>query len=136
MSRGAHLSPNLPQLNSDEFAWSFLWLNQYIEGNRGSSNSVFLFSKIASTSEKLLLLLFLFFPFKVKQHWLGENYLLGGHDGNEITKTNVPDVRAAFRYETLVDELHVLSLAAREQRASAQKEVEVNGVRWICGLEN
>ena len=72
---------------------------------------------------------FVFFPFKVKQHWLGENYLLGGHDGNEITKTNVPDVRAAFRYETLVDELHVLSLAAREQRASAQKEAEVNGVR-------
>lgn len=25
--------------------------------------------------------------------------------GNDITRTNVPDIRVAYRYETLVDEL-------------------------------
>ncbi|XP_057301542.1 AMP deaminase 2-like isoform X2 [Hydractinia symbiolongicarpus] len=54
------------------------------------------------------------FEHKVKQHWLGDNYMVGGHDGNDITKTNVPDIRASYRYETLVDELHILSLAAKD----------------------
>lgn len=50
----------------------------------------------------------------MKQHWLGDNYMVGGHDGNNITKTNIPDIRASYRYETLVDELHILSLAAKD----------------------
>ena len=116
--------PDLSRLNSDEFAWSSLKL--------GTVVPVIAFSCLVNLQVQVkscFCSYLVFSSFKVKQHWLGENYLLGGHDGNEITKTNVPDVRAAFRYETLVDELHVLSLAAREQRASAQKEAEVNGVR-------
>ncbi|XP_047130128.1 AMP deaminase 2 isoform X1 [Hydra vulgaris] len=58
------------------------------------------------------------FEHKVKQHWLGDNYLVGGHNGNDITKTNVPDIRACFRYETLVDELHLISLAAKASKVS------------------
>jgi len=54
----------------------------------------------------------------VKQHWLGDKYLLGGHEGNDISKTNVPDIRASFRNETLVDELHILSSAAKDAIAS------------------
>ena len=41
----------------------------------------------------------------MKQHWLGPNYTREGVAGNDMTRTNVPDVRVAYRYETLVDEL-------------------------------
>ncbi|XP_023708982.1 AMP deaminase 2 isoform X2 [Cryptotermes secundus] len=45
------------------------------------------------------------FPHKMKQYWLGPNYTKEGVAGNDITRTNVPDIRVAYRYETLVDEL-------------------------------
>ncbi|XP_058443979.1 AMP deaminase 2 isoform X3 [Malaya genurostris] len=45
------------------------------------------------------------FPHKMKQHWLGPNYTREGVAGNDITRTNVPDIRVAFRHESLVDEL-------------------------------
>jgi len=44
----------------------------------------------------------------VKQHWLGDNYLKEGVAGNEIDHTNVPDIRIAFRYETLLEELSTI----------------------------
>uniref|UniRef100_A0A6B2E6W9 AMP deaminase n=1 Tax=Phlebotomus kandelakii TaxID=1109342 RepID=A0A6B2E6W9_9DIPT len=46
------------------------------------------------------------FPHKMKQHWLGPNYTQEGVAGNDVTRTNVPDIRVAFRYETLADELN------------------------------
>lgn len=45
------------------------------------------------------------FPHRMKHHWLGPNYTREGVAGNDITRTNVPDIRVGFRYETLVDEL-------------------------------
>jgi AMP deaminase len=42
----------------------------------------------------------------VKQHWLGPNYTREGVAGNDIFRTNVPDIRVAYRYETLVAELN------------------------------
>ncbi|KAF5280395.1 hypothetical protein FQR65_LT03204 [Abscondita terminalis] len=45
------------------------------------------------------------FPHKMKQYWLGNNYMKEGVAGNDISRTNVPDIRVGFRYETLVDEL-------------------------------
>lgn len=42
---------------------------------------------------------------KVKKCWLGPNYTKEGVAGNDISRTNVPDIRVAFRYETLIDEL-------------------------------
>ncbi|XP_014293002.1 AMP deaminase 2 [Halyomorpha halys] len=45
------------------------------------------------------------FPHRSKQYWLGPNYTKEGVAGNDITRTNVPDIRVAFRHETLVDEL-------------------------------
>ncbi|VDM08475.1 unnamed protein product [Wuchereria bancrofti] len=41
----------------------------------------------------------------VKVHWLGPNYKEEGVLGNDISRTNVPDIRVSFRHETLVDEL-------------------------------
>ncbi|ERL92428.1 hypothetical protein D910_09742 [Dendroctonus ponderosae] len=45
------------------------------------------------------------FGHKSKQYWLGPNYTKEGVAGNDIARTNVPDIRVAFRYETLIDEL-------------------------------
>ncbi|KAG6442039.1 hypothetical protein O3G_MSEX002162 [Manduca sexta] len=45
------------------------------------------------------------FPHEMKQYWLGPEYLREGPAGNDITRTNVPDVRISFRHETLLDEL-------------------------------
>ncbi|CAK1547507.1 unnamed protein product [Leptosia nina] len=45
------------------------------------------------------------FPDEMKQHWLGPNYKREGPEGNDITRTNIPDLRLAYRHETLLDEL-------------------------------
>lgn len=41
----------------------------------------------------------------VKQHWLGVNFHEEGPAGNDITRSNVPNIRVAYRHETLVEEL-------------------------------
>ena len=48
------------------------------------------------------------FPSWVKRHWLGTNYLKEGIKGNDVKRTNVPDIRVAFRYETWINELKLL----------------------------
>jgi AMP deaminase len=48
------------------------------------------------------------FPHSVKKHWLGANYRKEGVDGNDVKRTNIPDIRIAFRYETWVKELKLL----------------------------
>ena len=45
------------------------------------------------------------FSHEVKQHWLGPNFTQDGVAGNDITRTNVPDIRIAYRHETLMEEL-------------------------------
>lgn len=48
------------------------------------------------------------FPHRVKQHWLGPNYTRTGVAGNDVTRTNVPDIRVAYRHETLLAELSTI----------------------------
>lgn len=43
-----------------------------------------------------------------KLHWLGNKYFLRGPEGNDIQKTNVPNMRIAFRHETWIDEMQYL----------------------------
>ncbi|KAH8397378.1 hypothetical protein KR222_000791, partial [Zaprionus bogoriensis] len=45
------------------------------------------------------------FSHSIKQQWLGPHYYEDGISGNDITRTNVPEIRVAYRYETLLDEL-------------------------------
>lgn len=60
-----------------------------------------------------------FLIFQYKQHWLGPNYTKEGVAGNDITRTNVPDIRVAFRYETLIDELsNIFRAVDRVERES------------------
>ncbi|CAB0004305.1 unnamed protein product [Nesidiocoris tenuis] len=60
------------------------------------------------------------FPHEMKQYWLGPNYTKEGVAGNDISRTNVPDVRVAFRTETLLDEL-----------SNIFKVVETDGVDMV-----
>ena len=53
--------------------------------------------------------------FKVKQYWLGPDYLESGVAGNDIRRTNVPDIRIAYRYEALQEELKLLTMAYRHR---------------------
>ncbi|KAF4311114.1 Adenosine/AMP deaminase [Botryosphaeria dothidea] len=49
------------------------------------------------------------FEHAVKQRWLGANYHLPGVAGNDMSKVNVPNIREAFRHETLQAELQMIS---------------------------
>ena len=47
-------------------------------------------------------------PLNIKKHWLGKNYMKGGVEGNDIEKTNVPDIRVAFREDALQSEKNLV----------------------------
>ncbi|KAK7462414.1 AMP deaminase [Stygiomarasmius scandens] len=49
------------------------------------------------------------FEMEVKQHWLGHEWYLPGAAGNDINKTNVPNMRLTYRHRTLLDELDLIS---------------------------
>ncbi|KAF8885708.1 hypothetical protein CPB84DRAFT_1816803 [Gymnopilus junonius] len=49
------------------------------------------------------------FEMSIKRHWLGKDWYLPGAAGNDINKTNVPDIRLAYRHQTLVGELDMIS---------------------------
>ena len=38
------------------------------------------------------------FSHQIKQYWLGPNYTRDGVAGNDVTRTNVPDIRVAYRF--------------------------------------
>ncbi|KAF7712169.1 AMP deaminase [Penicillium ucsense] len=59
------------------------------------------------------------FELSLKKRWLGSNCGLPGVAGNNVAKSNVPDIREAFRQETLQAEL---SLIDRYARGSAPEE--------------
>lgn len=48
------------------------------------------------------------FEHQLKQRWLGAAYHLPGVKGNDTAKVNVPDIREAFRHETLSLELGMI----------------------------
>jgi len=43
-----------------------------------------------------------------KQKWIGHDWHLPGPRGNDIKQTNLPNVRVAYRFETLLSELELL----------------------------
>ncbi|EIN12816.1 AMP deaminase [Punctularia strigosozonata HHB-11173 SS5] len=48
------------------------------------------------------------FEMEIKRHWLGQDWYLPGAAGNDIHKTNVPDIRLAYRHQTLAEELKMI----------------------------
>ena len=47
------------------------------------------------------------FEHELKQRWLGPDYHLPGVIGNNVAKSNVPNIREKFRHDTLVQELEM-----------------------------
>ncbi|PLB36719.1 AMP deaminase [Aspergillus candidus] len=50
------------------------------------------------------------FELPLKKRWLGSNCHLPGVAGNNVAKSNVPDIREEFRHETLVQELKLFRI--------------------------
>lgn len=42
---------------------------------------------------------------EIKRHWLGTHFFRPGPEGNDVSKTNVPNIRLQYRNETLKQEL-------------------------------
>ncbi|TSK38519.1 AMP deaminase 3 [Bagarius yarrelli] len=55
-----------------------------------------------------------------KKHFLGENYLEDGPAGNDIRRTNVAQIRMAYRHETLCNELSFLVDAFKSERVAGE----------------
>ncbi|XP_071927073.1 probable AMP deaminase isoform X3 [Coffea arabica] len=57
------------------------------------------------------------FSHVAKLHWLGSQYFRRGPEANDIHKTNVPNIRISFRYETWEEEMqHVYARKAKLPR--------------------
>ncbi|KAJ8372815.1 hypothetical protein AAFF_G00276700 [Aldrovandia affinis] len=69
------------------------------------------------------------FSHKVKSHWLGPGYMLEGRQGNDIRRTNVPDIRVGYRSETLCEELSLITQAVCSDGAGAMEEPDALAVR-------
>ena len=59
---------------------------------------------------------------QAKSYWLGPKYSKEGPESNDIRRTNVPDIRVAYRSETLSEELHLITHAVRNQELDAIQE--------------
>lgn len=55
---------------------------------------------------------------KDKQHFIGVNYLKDGPEGNDISRTNVAQIRMAYRHETLCNELSFIVDAVKSEALS------------------
>lgn len=53
---------------------------------------------------------------QVKMHWVHQTYWKGGPDGNDIHKTNVPNLRMRFRYDALITEQGLVFDGAESHR--------------------
>lgn len=59
---------------------------------------------------------------QVKSYWLGPHYFKEGQEGNDIRRTNVPDIRVAYRFETLCEELNLITQAVRSEELETVEE--------------
>jgi len=58
------------------------------------------------------------FEYPFKAHWIGRNYAIPGPMGNNVKRTNLPHIRLQYRFETLREELTLLSKASASHRSS------------------
>jgi len=70
------------------------------------------------------------FELCVKKTWIGENCILAGPTGNDIQKTNVPNLRLAFRHDTLMNERNTISKVLHSDATSSadQLQAETSGI--------
>lgn len=58
----------------------------------------------------------------MKSYWLGPHYIKEGQESNDIRRTNVPDIRVAYRYETMCEELNLITQAIRTDELETIEE--------------
>ncbi|CAH00433.1 uncharacterized protein KLLA0_D06171g [Kluyveromyces lactis] len=58
---------------------------------------------------------------QIKRHWIGKHFEKEGIEGNDLEKTNVPDIRVNYRYETLKTELELVKHFSSFASLSASK---------------
>ena len=64
------------------------------------------------------------FPHDTKRHWVADEYWLPGPAGNDMRKTNVPNIRMQFRLDVLTTEQQLITNgAARCARGSGAARV-------------
>ena len=66
------------------------------------------------------------FPRASKKHWVSDQYWLGGTRGNDIQKTNVPDLRAHFRDDVLETEKALVRRGVVQARQKG-REIKIRG---------
>ncbi|XP_034725372.1 AMP deaminase 2-like isoform X2 [Etheostoma cragini] len=64
------------------------------------------------------------FSHKAKSYWLGPSYFKEGPESNDLRRTNVPDIRVAYRSETLAEELQLIIQAVRTEELDTINEEE------------
>uniref|UniRef100_A0A7N5ZS99 AMP deaminase n=1 Tax=Anabas testudineus TaxID=64144 RepID=A0A7N5ZS99_ANATE len=62
------------------------------------------------------------FSHQEKKHFIGPNYLQDGPEGNDIRQTNVAQIRMAYRYESLCNELSFLVDAVKTESCTSKAE--------------
>uniref|UniRef100_A0A8D0CJ90 AMP deaminase n=1 Tax=Scleropages formosus TaxID=113540 RepID=A0A8D0CJ90_SCLFO len=75
------------------------------------------------------------FTHKVKNYWLGPGYVKEGPESNDIRRSNVPDIRVAFRYETLCEELQLITQAVRSEELDTIEEEDSLSMAPIPGWQ-
>lgn len=75
------------------------------------------------------------FPHEVKQHFIGANYMREGVAGNDIKRTNVPDIRVEYRYETLCGELQALIPQQQVEPASSKLAKAISPSKEVSSEE-
>ncbi|KAI8477343.1 MAG: hypothetical protein J3K34DRAFT_397944 [Monoraphidium minutum] len=60
------------------------------------------------------------FPHACKKHWVADEYWRPGPDGNDIQKTNVPNLRMRYRLDTYQDETRLVLTGALSHQARRQ----------------
>ncbi|XP_029857088.1 AMP deaminase 2 isoform X2 [Aquila chrysaetos chrysaetos] len=73
------------------------------------------------------------FSHKVKSYWLGPHYLKEGPEGNDIRRTNVPDIRVSYRFETLCQELTLITQAVQTEELETIQEEDALTITSTLG---
>ncbi|KAM4582897.1 AMP deaminase 2 isoform 2-T3 [Fundulus diaphanus] len=73
------------------------------------------------------------FSHKVKSYWLGPSYYKEGPESNDIRRTNVPDIRVAYRFETLTEELNLITHAVRTDELDSIDEEDTLTMGPVSG---
>lgn len=72
-------------------------------------------------------------PPQVKSYWLGPHYLKEGPEGNDIRRTNVPDIRVSYRFETLCQELTLITQAVQTEELETIQEEDALTITSTLG---